>query len=419
MRRLLRQDEFRLRVKRHLDRVQNAAVRPLPFAADAAMYGLVGHPRPVETAVGIRADAELPVAGRLRIKTAQIAVHPLDDGAICIVIQAVHACIADTTVRQDGVPALPYRRRAHVDLVQPAREVLVQQQRIGRVRVPVLRQHRTQERRTDEAGREMHILLVQLFQQRVDLPLTCALRDEAQPQHQRKRRLRLLGKPPGSGIEFVQECRLDLRGKIAVIGRILALIQRGSRLCGQRDGIIVVAACDQIRIRRAKAAVLVEIVQRQPVGKMEAVRPEITVSAALHVHPSDIVRPALHVLVLGFQQHFVAEGHVDRPRNDRRRVRPRAGAVIFIHGYIVRLRSELLHDAVNLAQNIRHHERHGAAQRPLLQLHVVEILRVERRRIKIEAGRRGKDLRVSRPAHALVALRAVGRHIKEVSLLAP
>jgi len=67
----------------------------------------------------------------------------------------------------------------------------------------------------------------------------------------------------------------------------------------------------------------------------------------------------------------------------------------------------------------RYHHRHHAAARPLLSHHVIGVFAEERSDIHIVQSGTREYLRVAGPAHALVALRAISRHIQEVAFLAP
>ena len=143
----------------------------------------------------------------------------------------------------------------------------------------------------------------------------------------------------------------------------------------------------------------------QPVAKLKVLAPDaVRVGPAVH-----IVHPARHAVVLLFQQARVAIAQVDRPRADHRCIAPHRRAAAPEHtGFALpvlgrRLRDEMGHAAVGL----------------LVGAQVAQPLGVERRHVHVVARRSGKHLRVGRPSQALVALRAVGRHVHKVALLPP
>ena len=137
------------------------------------------------------------------------------------------------------------------------------------------------------------------------------------------------------------------------------------------------------------------MVQRQPVAEVEHLPPAVVVP----VHPADIVHPASHTLKLLLQNAFISEEQIQIPGNDAGRVAPHAGRIFHPAG--------------------RHHMRHPAVQGMLLLPHIVQILRIERVRIRQIHSRRREYLGISRPAHAFVPLRTVGGHIHEIILKPP
>ena len=124
------------------------------------------------------------------------------------------------------------------------------------------------------------------------------------------------------------------------------------------------------------------------------------VAVILSVGPLDPVHPGLHTGHAVSEDVDVPAEFIQRPGNNGRRVAPDAGAGC-------------------RHVKSRHDVRHIALPHLLLRVHVKKELVVEGIGIRIEAGRRNKDLRIRRPAHALIALRAVGRHIDEIALLPP
>ena len=132
---------------------------------------------------------------------------------------------------------------------------------------------------------------------------------------------------------------------------------------------------------------------------MEARRPQALSTRGL-VLPFNKVYPVLHALELAFQDFLVTVMQVAIPRDHRGRLAPG--------------RTAALDHAAH-----RHHMRNRALQLALLIGQVAPVFAVKSVGIHIKGRRAGERLSVARPPHALVTLRAVGRHIDKVALLAP
>ena len=107
--------------------------------------------------------------------------------------------------------------------------------------------------------------------------------------------------------------------------------------------------------------------------------------------------PPHHVVVL-FEHPCVPRAQIDLPGDDGRCVGPAAARV--------------------LATVVRHDERNAA----ILELVLSRALQPtcpEGMNIRIEDGSWREDLRIARPAHPLIALRAVRRDVEEVAVEAP
>ena len=70
-------------------------------------------------------------------------------------------------VRTDGVPALPDRRRAGRDLVQPGRDLASEQHQVRRVELARGRQRREDEGRAEEAGGDPTVGLADQVRERL------------------------------------------------------------------------------------------------------------------------------------------------------------------------------------------------------------------------------------------------------------
>ena len=150
---------------------------------------------------------------------------------------------------------------------------------------------------------------------------------------------------------------------------------------------------------------VLEVVEREPVGEVPVLEPEALAAVVRVVARLDVVHPHLHRGVHLAQERPVAGVDVGGPRDDRRGVAPCGGAVAAavdppLHG---------LGDG----------EGHAAEVVLLQPDHVPDELVEERRAVVVEARGAAEGLDVARPAEALVALRAVGRHVEEVAALAP
>ena len=122
------------------------------------------------------------------------------------------------------------------------------------------------------------------------------------------------------------------------------------------------------------------------------------------IHAPYKFHPAAHTLILIFQYRRIAGKLITHPRNHTSRIPPcRRGTPV---GAEPRAKGR---------HNIWH-----LARVPLLFLrHIVEIFRIESIAIPEITCRRRKYLRITRPAHPLIALRTVRRHIQKIPLLPP
>ena len=123
------------------------------------------------------------------------------------------------------------------------------------------------------------------------------------------------------------------------------------------------------------------------------------------------IDPAFHTVILIFQHPRVAVHQIHRPRVDHRRIRPRRCGVRPAAGQ----QTIILAVAV---ENIRDHMR-NTALRCLVTAQISQPFGKEITRLHQVAGGPAEDLRITRPAQTLVALRAVGRHIDKVTFQPP
>ena len=330
-------------------------------------------------------------------------------------VHRVHADAADLAVGIDGIPALPDRRRAHVDLVEPAREILIQKQRVG-VLVRAVVGERTAERgRAEEAGFQVHVGgFQQRAQARRDL-LARERRRKAEVERNGVAGLRCRGAETARRVVFAADRVADLVGAPAVHRVIGGFAERAGRVCDAHRRFIVVRGAEERHVRAAHDRLRVEAglraVEREPVREVEFDAGPQTRRAVRLVVAVDPVGPELHALVAVFERRPVAGREVRLPRHDRRGVRPAAVPAARREHRVLLVRPAADHQ--------RRDVRHLAVRELLLLEQVAAVLRVERGAVHVVVRGRAEHLRVAGPAHALVALRAVGRHIEEVVALAP
>src|SRR2546430_10728458 len=98
-------------------------------------------------------DEHVLVSGSLRIDldAGDRIVQPRAHGAVRVMVERVHVWILKARVRLLAVPALPDRRRALLDRVEPGRLLLAQQQGVGVVEMPARAQDGIQVGRSQKA----------------------------------------------------------------------------------------------------------------------------------------------------------------------------------------------------------------------------------------------------------------------------
>ena len=106
--------------------------------------------RGVEPGERMRRDADPRVARRIRREPGDDAVQPVADRAEGVVVERRHLAGVDRAVGQHRVPALPDRRRAHRDRVQPRRVLGLHQQASRGLEVAGAGEGVLDDRRADE-----------------------------------------------------------------------------------------------------------------------------------------------------------------------------------------------------------------------------------------------------------------------------
>ena len=138
---------------------------------------------------------------------------------------------------------------------------------------------------------------------------------------------------------------------------------------------------------------------REPISKAELRLPQAA-AVILRAKGFDI---GLHAGIMGFEYRFVATEQITCPGNDGGGIRPGGGG----------------QHIPGIADEIGHHHRNHTAGKLLFLLHVEQVLAVEGIGVHVERGGGTKYLRVTRPTHAFVTLRAIRGHIEEIALLTP
>ena len=167
-----------------------------------------------------------------------------------------------------------------------------------------------------------------------------------------------------------------------------------SGLDDQSGGICIERRSDEIISRRSLVAAR-RCIQSQPVTEMPSAGPQILCGG----DGSDIIHPFLHAVELIGEDLRIPVSQIDLPRADGGCVTP--GSAGIVSRKVVR----------------DHHT--DSAVFPLLRRHIMEPLGKESFHIKIVAGGLHEHLGISGPAQPLIPLRAVRRHIQEISLLSP
>ena len=207
---------------------------------------------------------------------------------------------------------------------------------------------------------------------------------------------------------LVQECLPEAAHhpvvERGVLLRQIVPAQCPAGLHEQPGGVGIVGGAGQIVGGRAPVAALLRV-QGHPVAELQLVVPDIVDGVVAHE-----VDPPAHAVELILQDALVAVGLVQRPGVDHRHVRPGGGGVRALAQQPVRHAPVL--------QGVGHHMGY-AALGGLLQRHVPQPLAEEGIRVAQEGGRPAENLRVPRPAHALVPLGAVRGDVQEVVLQAP
>ena len=195
--------------------------------------------------------------------------------------------------------------------------------------------------------------------------------------------------------EFLLEGSDDLIMQGFVRGGILHFAEDAGCLCDELRRIGVVGGGDEIVVGRPLVVFGVVPIEREPIAVLEPIEPKIVLGVQ-----ADVLHPMLHALVLAGKKAGIAVDFVHCPRADGGCIPP-GGRAEVVDGDDVgdRLRNALFDGLFG-----------GDVAQPFCK---------EGRDVVVERRRAAEDLRIPRPAEALVALRAVGGKIEEVAPLPP
>ena len=336
------------------------------------------------------------VARFSRADTHQLLQQPVAHGAKGIVVKAVHAAFVKAAVGADAVPALPHGSCAAAHLIQPAGEILVQQQFSGKVIAADSGKCVHQNRRADKAGCQVPLMLVQILYKALGNAVAVLRPGKVKQKNQRQRGLSFAHHAPGCGDVLLLEAAADCAVQRGIFVCLLCFAQHGRRLGKQLGTMCVVGAGNQVGIGAATVAAALLAVKGQPVAVLKAALPQM-VGRFLTAHR---FYPRFHAGVLPFQNIPFAVKLVERPRNGDGGVTPdgSAAAALSVH-----VRHDVRHTAVRGLSN-------GKVGQPLAEK-AVDVL--------ILRGGAAENSSVTGPAQPFIALRAVGRHIDKVGALAP
>ena len=185
-----------------------------------------------------------------------------------------------------------------------------------------------------------------------------------------------------------------LLGQLLILLLLLAVSQHTGRFCHDSCADRIIQVCNKLLVRCTHDLLrsLYRIVQCQPVAEVENIPPAVVIP----IHFRDVIHPRFHAHKLIFQNALIPVKQIQIPRNDARRIAPDTCRVF--------------HAAR------RHHMRNLSTKHALLFCHVVQVFCIECIRIFEIHCRRREHLCITRPSHALITLRAVGRNIHKIAL---
>ena len=183
------------------------------------------------------------------------------------------------------------------------------------------------------------------------------------------------------------------------------LFSKGFRHLDKKSGrVCIIGSTGQIIWCCTEIAALL-CIKSNPVTKLQLVVPDIINSMGTHE-----VNPSLHTVVLFFQNIFITIHQIHGPWIDDGCISPGCCRVRSLAEKPVSICTAFL--------NVRNNMRYTALW-CLINLQIMEPFLIESICIHQISGCTAEDLRIASPSQTLIALRAVCRYIKEITLQSP
>ena len=296
---LLRQADFRLTAKGNL---KAEIYAPVPVDSPRRLIlpgcGIKSAGQLSQTDIRLRRYSDTGEPGGHGLNPSTVTVQEFRYRAVRIVVQAVHAGAADSSIRQYGVPSFPDGGCPQIDSVQPSRKALVAQQIIGNVRHAVVRQHCVHHGSPYEASCKVAAIFFEAVLKRRNRFLP--VRAKAKSKRQQICSLGINGQSPCRSKVFFQNCTADMRCKLFVCCLFRQLQRFGCFRHISRRGIIVHRG-NKVDIRPPKCALGRSTIQSQPVPELESEIPEIFFSTGL-ILSAHAVYPIPHQRIVTTQR---------------------------------------------------------------------------------------------------------------------
>ncbi len=284
----------------------------------------------------------MSVAGTIerRRDAGDVAVDPVDDGAVGVVVEREHVIAAfavgidarrdvhvsgvDRAIRSDGIPALPHGRSSLLDLVEPGTDLGAKQHQVGLVDVPHLCQDREDERRTQETGIDATIGFAHHAGQVGSDGSAILGRRDVQAQDHRAAGL------VGSGV--VRPARPGQPRHVAREGTklrcdLVVTEKLGSRT-GQSRAVCEVGVGEEARVGLGLPRPRRWRIWIEPIAELERLREQSVGSAA----SDEGAHRTAHAVELVSQHLGIAVRLIHSPRDDRGRVGPARPTVASLPG---------------------------------------------------------------------------------------
>ena len=366
-----------------------------PLAFDCAEIGFVLCADASQPLVRLRCEREMPPAAvhGVRFDACRMFEEPADHRAVCIVVERVHAHVAETSFFRVTIPTLPNRRRTLIDGIEPRRELPLKKKRVRKFGFADLGQHLANKRRSEESSRKP----VAVGMDGVDKGagnLLAVAKSELQCEERRSLHpVEEVAKRP----VLPEPCRkyplLRLPRKVRIV-HPLRKRKRGGKFGHLQRIAVEVAGVQEVlvgkmffcvaAVRPALRLIDGKLFERKPVAEkpVAALRYVAVLGDASHV--------ALHDIPILTNHIRIAQLTPKRPRDDYRRVAPSRYRTV-------------------VAECTNRHYIRDDAVGVLRVADVLHPLRKESANVRKIATRLCEHLRIARPTETFRALWAVGR----------